>query len=194
MILDGVAPTDMRLPLFSARDAQRSLDKLLADCDADAACRAAHPDLAQRVRALLGRLETSPPRVRVVNPRTGAVEDVVVEARIVASILFGALYSPLTASLVPTLVAHAERGDFQSLFALAYAGDATADNMSVGMQLSVLCSEDAPRVTRADVAREAAGTVFGTHLFGGQLEACAIWPKGKVDDAYYEPVVSTCRR
>ncbi len=29
MVLDGVAPTDMRIPLFAARDAQRALDKLL---------------------------------------------------------------------------------------------------------------------------------------------------------------------
>ena len=190
MILDGVAPADMRLPLYSARDAQRALDKLLADCEADAPCRNAHPGLTGRVRALLQRLETAPPRVRMVNPRTGVVEEVVVEARIVASILFGALYSPLTASLVPTLIADAEQNDFTSLFALAYAGDGASDNMSVGMQLSVLCSEDASRVTAADVAREAAGTIFSTHLFGGQLRACAMWPKGRVDEAYYRPVAS----
>jgi pimeloyl-ACP methyl ester carboxylesterase len=190
MILDGVAPTDMRLPLYSARDAQRALDKLLADCESDVPCRTAHPGLAARVRALLKRLEAAPPRVRVVNPRTGVDEEVVVEARVVASILFGALYSPLTASLVPTLIADAERNVFSSLFALAYAGDGAGDNMSVGMQLSILCSEDASRVTAADVAREAAGTVFSTHLFGGQLRACEMWPKGEVDDAYYQPVAS----
>ena len=32
VVLDGVAPTDMSLPLFAARDAQRSLDKLAGDC------------------------------------------------------------------------------------------------------------------------------------------------------------------
>ena len=190
MILDGVAPTDMRLPLYSARDAQRALDKLLADCERDAPCRTGHPDLAARVRALVQRLEAAPPRVRIVNPRTGVAEEIVVEARVVASILFGALYSPLTSSLVPTLVAHAEQNDFTSLFALAYAGDSGTENMSVGMQLSVLCSEDASRVTPADVAREATGTIFGTHLFGGQLRACEMWPKGQVDEAYFQPVAS----
>ena len=39
IVLDGVAPTDMRLPLFTARDAQRALDKALADCEAETACR-----------------------------------------------------------------------------------------------------------------------------------------------------------
>ena len=59
MVLDGVAPTDMSLPVFAARDAQRSLDKLLADCERDAACRAAYPGLGERVRALFARLERS---------------------------------------------------------------------------------------------------------------------------------------
>ena len=118
MILDGVAPIDMRLPLFTARDAQRALDKLLADCDADTACKRAFPELPARIRTLLQRLEQQPPTVRIVHPRTGIAEDVRVDARVVASILFSALYSPLTASIVPALVDHAEQNDFQSLFAL----------------------------------------------------------------------------
>ena len=89
--------------------------------------------------------------MRIVHPRTGIAEDVRVEARVVASILFSALYSPLTASIVPALVDHAERNEFQSLFALGLAGEGADENMSVGMQLSVLCSEDAARVTPADV-------------------------------------------
>ena len=190
MILDGVAPTDMRLPLFAARDAQRALDKLLADCDADSACRAAQPGLAMRIRRLLARLEQDPPRVRLVHPRTGIPEEIVLEPRIVATILFGALYNPLTASLVPVLVARAEQNDFQGLIALGFANDGADENMSVGMQLSVICSEDAPRVSAEDLAREGAGTIFGGYLLSGQVKACEMWPKGEVDPSYYEPVVS----
>jgi pimeloyl-ACP methyl ester carboxylesterase len=189
MILDGVAPMDMRLPMFTARDAQRALDKLLTDCDADSSCKQAFPDLSTRIRTLLQRLEQSPPTVRIVHPRTGVAEDVRVEARVVASILFSALYSPLTGSIVPALVGHAEHNEFQSFFALGLAGEG-GENMSVGMQLSVLCSEDAPRVTPADVQQAAAGTLFGTYLLSNQLDACAMWPRGAVDTSYYEPVVS----
>ena len=190
MVLDGVAPTDMRIPLFAARDAQRSLDKLLTDCDADAACRSAQPGLAARVRALLQRLTTSPARVEIMHPRTGIREAVTIGAHTVAGILFGALYSPLTASLVPALIAQAERNDFQSLLALAYASESGNDGISIGMQLSVLCSEDATLLTEEDVERESAGTVFGLHLLRGQLRACAIWPRGTVDPGYFNPVIS----
>lgn len=190
IILDGVAPTNMRIPLFTARDAQRALDKLLSDCEADAACRSTHPGLATRIRALLNRLTTSPARVEVMHPRTGIRETVTIEARVVAGILFGALYSPVTASLVPSLIARAEQNDFQNLLALAYASEGTDENMSLGMQLSVLCSEDAPRVNDEEIGRESAGTVFGTYLVQGQLNACESWPRGEVGDDYFEPVIS----
>jgi pimeloyl-ACP methyl ester carboxylesterase len=62
--------------------------------------------------------------------------------------------------------------------------------MSLGMQLSVLCSEDSPRYTAGDLRRESAGTVFGAGLMMGQARACEFWPKGKVDASYYEPVKS----
>lgn len=190
MVLDGVAPMDMRLPLYTARDAQRALDSLLRDCEANAACREAFPGLGPRVRALVTRLDAEPAQQRLVHPRTGVPEEARVTGRLVASILFSALYSPLTASIVPSLVEHAERGDFQGLLALAFAGETTTDNMSLGMQLSVVCSEDAGRYTPDDLARETAGTVFGRHLMVGQVEACAFWPKGNVGPDYYAPVVS----
>jgi pimeloyl-ACP methyl ester carboxylesterase len=190
VVLDGVAPTDMRLPLFTARDAQLALDKALADCNAEAACANTFPGMALRIRNLIASLEQRPRRVRVVHPRTGVAEDIDVDARLVASVMFNALYSPLTASIVPALVDRAEHDDFQGLFALALAGEDGGESMSIGMQLSVLCSEDASRVSADEIARETSHTVFGSHLTGSQLDACAMWPKGKVHADYYQPVVS----
>jgi pimeloyl-ACP methyl ester carboxylesterase len=190
VVLDGVAPTDMRLPLFTARDAQLALDKALADCNAESACSETFPGMTSRIRNLIASLEQHPRRVHVVHPRTGVAEEIDVDARLVASVMFSALYSPLTASIVPALVDRAEQNDFQGLFALALAGEDGGDNMSIGMQLSVLCSEDASRVSADEVARETSHSVFGAHLIGSQLAACAMWPKGKVKVEYYEPVVS----
>jgi pimeloyl-ACP methyl ester carboxylesterase len=112
-----------------------------------------------------------------------------VEARVVAGILFNALYSPLTASIVPALIEDAEHNDFQGLFALGLAGG-DDENMSIGMRFSVLCTEDAGRVTARDVERETSGTVFGMHLLGAQIAACERWPKGTVEPTFYDPVVS----
>ena len=190
VVLDGVAPTDMSLPVFAARDAQRSLDKMLADCAHDAACEAAYPGLRDRVHELFARLEKERPLVRLVHPRTGIAEEVEVRPSMVAGMLFGALYSPFTSSVLPSLLERAEQNDFQGLLALAFISEGAVDNMSLGMQLSVLCSEDSPRYTSGDLQRESAGTVFGAGLMMGQARACEFWPKGKVDASYYEPVKS----
>ena len=81
-VLDGVAPTNMRLPLFFPRDVQRAFDRLIADCEADAACNARYPNLGARARALIERLEKNPPLVAVVHPRTGERGEVRMTARL----------------------------------------------------------------------------------------------------------------
>ena len=191
MIIDGVAPPDMRLPLFMARDGQRALDQLLADCEADPGCRAKHPNLGARLRVLVGALDKAPLKTRLTHPRTGIAEDIAVDGEFVANVIFSALYSPVISSLLPELIDRAERHDFQGLLALATIGAAGDDNMSIGMQLSVVCAEDFPRITPDQIARESQGTVFATHLLKARMQACEFWPKGNVDPSFYEPVKSS---
>jgi hypothetical protein len=182
----------MRLPLFFARDAQRALDKLIGDCEADAACRTQYPNLAARTRAVLARLDSNPVTVRLTHPRTGAAEDVSVGAKLIVNIIAQALYLPLTASLIPELIKRAETNDFQGLLALAFMGaGGTEDGMAAGMQFSVICAEDYPRITPDEAAKASAGTVFARHLLEDRLKACEFWPRGEVDPAYYEPVKSS---
>jgi pimeloyl-ACP methyl ester carboxylesterase len=190
VILDGVAPPDMRLPLFFARDGQRALDRLLADCEADDVCREKHPQLASRLRTLVQSLDATPVPVRLTHPRTGIAEDVTVDGEFVVNVLFGALYAPLTSTLLPELIARAERHDFQSLLALATANESAGENMAIGMQLSVVCAEDYPRITPEQIEQAAKDTVFASHLLRARMKACEFWPRGDVEASYYEPVKS----
>lgn len=190
VILDGVAPPDMSLPLFFPRDAQRALNRLLADCAADAACREQYPQLESRLQMLMTSLRATPVKTRLTHPRTGIAEEVTVDADFVANVLFGALYSPLTSALLPELIVRAERHDFQGLLALGLLGEGTGQNMALGMQLSVVCAEDHPRITPEQVEREAKGTIFGTNMVEARTKACAFWPRGAVDASFYEPVKS----
>ena len=191
-VLDGVAPPDMRLSLFTPRDAQRAFDRLIADCEMEPACSATYPNLGTRALALIARLEKDPPLVPIVHPRTGERGSIRMTARIVANVIFATLYQPLAASLLPAIIARAEQDDFQGVLALAGANDSgAAPNMSVGMQLSVICAEDAPRISAEEAAKEAEGTVFGPYVLRLQREACRFWPRGNVDASFYEPVQSS---
>jgi pimeloyl-ACP methyl ester carboxylesterase len=93
-------------------------------------------------------------------------------------------------SLLPELAVRAEADDFQGMLALATMGDAAGDEMSLGMQLSVVCAEDFPKLTPEESARASAGTVFGDHLLKAQTRACEFWPRGAVDPGFYQPVTS----
>lgn len=189
-ILDGVAPTDMRLPLFFPRDSQRAFDFLVKDCESDEGCRKAYPNLGERMKALMARLEKDPPTVHLTHPRTGQPADITIDARMMAGVIVFTLYLPTASALVPAIISAAERNDFQSMMALGALAEGGESNMSIGMQLSVLCAEDAPRNSPEELAKEADATLFGKYVMTIQTDACAFWPRGKVDPSFYEPVKS----
>jgi len=188
--LDGVAPPDMRLPLYMARDGQRALNLLVRDCQQDPACRKRFPDLGKRLDALLGRLESKPPRVKVTHPRTGEEEEITVRRWMVAGALFGALYASQSSALLPLLLERAEKNDFQGLLALASITEGIMENMSQGMHFSVVCSEDAPRIEPSQIPEVTKGTFFGREIAEYRLKPCEFWPRGQVEASYYEPVRS----
>ena len=192
VVLDGVAPPDMQLPLHTARDAQRALDRLFADCASAPACAEAFPNLAARTADLLARLERDRPLVRGVHPRTGRPLELHLTRRDVALVLFRALYVPEMTSLLPRVLAEASDGNYQSLLALAFQGapDGSAKDMALGMHLSVVCAEDIPRITEDARAAAAAAGFLGSAMFEAQYEACAFWPRGEVPAGYYAPVRS----
>jgi pimeloyl-ACP methyl ester carboxylesterase len=191
VVLDGVAPPDMRLPLYMARDSQRALDRLIDDCERDSSgCARAYPHLRQTVSELWQRL-ASRPRVTLSHPRTGKPLTLAVSQRLIATIVMQSLYSPEITALLPQLLTDAAAGNVQGLLALAFSSDLPKGAMSEGMFLSVVCTEDMPRITAEDIARESAGRFMGTTVFDTRMKPCEFWPKGLVTNDFYAPVTST---
>ncbi|HXW93113.1 MAG TPA: alpha/beta hydrolase [Terriglobales bacterium] len=190
VILDAVAPTDMRLGLFIARDGQRALDLMIDDCAKDAACSQRFPQLRESVNALFEHVNARP-RVTITHPRTGKSIQVTVSQRMVAFLIFNALYDPSLTSLLPQLITDAAQGNYQGLLTTAFARDLPKGAMSEGMFLSVVCAEDMPRIHPDDVQREAKGRFLGTAFFDTRLKPCEFWPKGTVSEDFYQPVSSS---
>ena len=190
-ILDGVAPMSLYLPLNAPRDGQRALESLLAHCEKDAACAKAYPDLRPRTEALLARLAAEPARVRVPHPRTGVPEELVLSRRAFLSELFGHLYSPEIASLVPLMLDRATRGEWAPFVALSVGlSESSGRTVSHGLYYAVVCAEDAPFFDAAAVEREAKGTWFGPDMGREVLDVCQGWPRATLPSGYREPVVS----
>ncbi len=188
-ILDGLAPVAIKLPLYMGMDAARALDLLLQDCAADAGCHAAYPELGAALQTLLDTLEQGPVRHTLAHPRTGRPTDIVVSRTSLASSVRAPLYSPDLAVVLPLAISRAAAGDYGPLSAMGvgFAGDAS---LYTGMFLSVVCSEDVPRITTEDRALAAAEPLFGTSLLDSFEALCGAWPQGTLPDGYDAPIAS----
>jgi pimeloyl-ACP methyl ester carboxylesterase len=189
VILDGVAPTGMAIPLQMPSDIQRALDKVLEACAAEPGCNERFPDLGEKFRALLAKLEREQPKARLRHPRTGEPVELTISPRVLHT-LAGPLYVPWMSSLIPLVIQEASEGNFAPLLALAFSGEGIAETISQGMHFSIVCSEDAPLVEAADPEAAAAGTFLGASLLQTRWKACEFWPRAQVPPEYYEPVTS----
>lgn len=187
-VLDGVAPAGMKLPLSFVADGEAAFERMLADCERDAACQRAYPALRSQAKALRERLGGQPARAEIADPITGESLGVDVTRNVFLSGLFRPLYSPELASLLPFAIDRAAAGDFNPLLAqnLEFSGQ-LAENLAVGMHLSVVCSEDVPRIAPEELAK-AGRAFFGRALVDDFLRACALWPRAKLPGDYAEPV------
>jgi pimeloyl-ACP methyl ester carboxylesterase len=187
VILDSVAPPDMRLPLYTARDSQRAMDLLFKDCEKDAGCARRFPHLRDTFNELIARLTAHPEHVHYVHPRTGEVKEMDAKRLVIAGSVFRTLYDPAAASLLPLLIEQASKGNFSGFLALAGDFDPKAESvLARGMQVSVICSEDATQIPAGAVAREAAGTFMGTDFADAFLLPCEFWPRGTVETGYFD--------
>jgi pimeloyl-ACP methyl ester carboxylesterase len=65
------------------------------------------------------------------------------------------------------------------------------DQLANGMQYSVICSEDEPFFSAANVDRVAMAKTFqGTELVDALHEICKLWPRGPVDTDLHSPLHS----
>lgn len=179
-VIDGAAPPDMVLPQSFSTDNQAALDAVFAACAKDRACSDAHPQLATRWRAWLKSL---PREVAVVHPYLGREERFVLGVEAVLGLVRSPLYVPAFASALPQAIGDAVEGRLAPLFGLSSAlQSGGGQQLYTGMHFSVVCTEDDPR---RSASTDPPGADFGQAF--GQLyaRACADWPRGRVDPAFY---------
>ena len=190
VVLDGVAPTGMRMPLHIGEDARRSVELMLADCEADPDCAEAFPRVRSRYEELLARLEEAPEQVAVPHPRTGQVVELELGRRHVLFLLRAALYDAETTRLLPLVIERAHGGDYAPLLALSEPLMEGVSEMNVPLLFSVLCAEDVAWLTEEDRRGVAAEPFLGPAVLDMWGPVCDFWPRGELPPGYHDPVVS----
>jgi pimeloyl-ACP methyl ester carboxylesterase len=58
----------------------------------------------------------------------------------------------------------------------------------MGHFLAITCTEDIPRITESEVAKETAGTFLGDYRVRQQQRACRGWPRATLSSSHFTPV------
>jgi pimeloyl-ACP methyl ester carboxylesterase len=186
----GVAPPGQPFMRTFAPQGQAALDAVLADCAADARCRAVLPDGAKTIERIMARLREAPARVTVTDPRDGSRATVELGHELFVSSLRLALYGTDWAASLPVLLSAADRGDYEPFLDMVTPiSVAIREQIHLGMFMTVACAEDVPLLTEQDLAA-AERTFMGDEFLRSLQSTCAQWPKAPLREGYLEPVRS----
>ncbi|MEM9691401.1 MAG: alpha/beta fold hydrolase [Myxococcota bacterium] len=177
LVLDGVAPTSLKLPLSFARDTENAWSTLVARCRNQSACANAFGDLDATLERWLARLDNEPATITIADPKTGAPTTLTLSRALGAQLVRGLLYATDLHALLPFTVHEAAQGNYAPLVAqAALLGQYAQESISTGLFLSVICGEDVPAIEEAALVEEAQGTFLGPSLARQILAACELWP------------------
>jgi pimeloyl-ACP methyl ester carboxylesterase len=186
IVLDSVVPNELALGADNSRNLEEVLQRLAARCRADAECARHFGDPYATMHRVKARLAAEPQTLPLRDPWTFAARERQVDGEDLAELLRFYAYSPMTAALIPYVVAEADAGRYAALLGQAQLviGD-VEQHVNGGMALSVLCAEDADRL--GPVALDD-GTLLGNGLVDWLRRACTIWPHGVRAHGFNEPL------
>lgn len=178
VVLDSVLPNTTVMGNLWARNLEDALDQLFALCVRNAECVKSVGNPRTSLDAVMATLRKAPVPVTYRDPNTGVVKTDTLKASEVAGLVRMFAYMPAMAALIPQQLHEAAQGRYDSLKAMTdMLKTGLEDQMMMGMQLSVICTEDGENMV-ADAADK--NTVLGTTLTDGMSAMCKIWPKGKM--------------
>ena len=188
IVLDSVAPNTLGLGNIFARNLDDALALQFAQCTENPACKERVGEPRAELAKLMATLRANPPLVRYRDGGSGEWrEDRLTPDRIAGMVRMYA-YMPVVATLLPVLIHDANEGHYENLAALSrmMTGE-MKDAMAMGMQMSVVCSEDAASMV---ARKEDADTLLGNGLTESMAAMCAVWPKGNVPTDFHKPLAT----
>ena len=185
VVLDSVAPNELALGGEFARNLDGALKAQFAYCAKTPACAKVFPDPYADLIRLRSALAEKPREIRYADPVTFEEKTETLNAESMVSLVRMFAYSPETAALIPHTIKQSLAGnDAPLLGQIGILSQGIEALVGSGMQLSVICAEDADRLgpNTAD-----ADTLLGQRLVEGLKRQCQIWPRGSRPADFNEP-------
>ncbi|HEV2606373.1 MAG TPA: alpha/beta hydrolase [Xanthomonadaceae bacterium] len=188
VVLDSVAPNELILGNDFARNLDDALAMSFKQCGKTPQCIERMGDPRANLTALLAQLKAAPVPVSYRDPLTGEDKQENLTRGHLALVARMYAYVPMLEASLPLTLAEAKKGRYEPLMAQAkLVSGSLGESMTVGMQLSVICSEDGDGL-KADPAY--ADSVLGNELIDALREQCAVWPHGQRPSDFHEPLKS----
>lgn len=180
LVLDGVVPEDVLLGADDGVNLDRAMQAQLARCAADADCHAVFPAPYDDLKELSESLEKTPQSVHLRHPRTGKSQDRRLTRSMLSSWARVMAYTPELIPLLPWTLQQARLGDPAPLAAQAWMlEEMLSQQLSMGMQLSVLCNEPVPPLSPDPPAKDATSQLLRPSHRRNLYELCTFWPKSR---------------
>jgi len=190
-ILEGVSPVEAKIVLPFAKGVAHSLERLFKDCAGDKDCNTAFPNLRNDFKELTAKFDKEPAVFEATNLITQKREQVTMSRNMFSEQVRTMLYIPIYWRWLPVLIHEANASNYGPFAAIAYANvRGLTDQIAGGMSLSVLCAEDIPFISEAEIKAATDGTFYGDFRIRSNKRACEQWPRAKVPAAFNEPVKS----
>jgi pimeloyl-ACP methyl ester carboxylesterase len=186
IVLDSVAPNQMVIGEEFAENLHHALQAQFQQCQNTPACAKAFGDPYASLIELRDRLRAEPQEFSYRDPATFEVERIHLNEYSLASLVRLFAYTPETAALLPLSIDQGLKGDYTPLAGQnkLLEGD-LSDLQENGMQMSVICSEDAdlltPRPQDADL-------LLGTTMIQALSAQCEVWPHGTRPADFHAPL------
>lgn len=173
LVLHGPAPPGLIIPLPFAQGLETALEGVITDCLAEPSCAERFPRLREDVRTAFERL-----RVSAVPVSVDGITAHLSQGELSEGVRY-LLYSPVDARRLPLLLAQAAAGDYAPIArALMNHRRGLARDLTMGMYLSVTCTEDIPFLTGPAIDAASRNSRLGDYRVRQQAAACAVWPRG----------------
>ncbi len=187
LVLDGVVPNTLVLGNEHARNLEDALDRQFAACQALPACVETLGNPRENLDRLLENwADEGLAEVSYRDPRSGEMRSERPNRGHVAAVARMYAYSPMSAALLPLSLHEAAQGRPQTLLAQAQMLiGSLSEQMAYGMQLSVMCNEDADELRADDSMQQ---SVLGNAMIDLLQAQCAVWPRGKRHPGFRNPL------
>ncbi len=193
VVLESTLPPETNYDEVGVDAIVRTLNEMFSQCQADAECNTAYPDLEKKFYAVVERLNDKSLIVSTPDPVTKQTYDILLNGDDFATWIVDYLFSnePSATVEAPYVINEAFLGNYVRQFK-NYAGDKLgAPSYSLGMRYSVWCSEEVP-FEKMSLIKSQSDKYSG--LKGYEVMAlpdiCSVWKVKKAKPSANRPVSS----